>query len=142
MSENVTRDQAAERGWRRISSFKPYVAGAVGTFLTALFALVLWHGRPEVVAIVIGTASVAFGLIALTCKVVHSRGGEYRISTAFFSETIGARDICMVVTKPGPLWTSIRIHLRRPIRLGWVVSFVPTHHAGLLAPHTPGKLPA
>ena len=137
MNRPVTPDHdAAPRDWRRISSFKPYVAGAVSTFAAALCALVLWHGTPEIVAIVIGVASVAFGLIALTCKVVHRRGPEYQVSSAFFSERIAAHDICMVVTKPGPLWTSIRIHLRRPIRFGWVVSFVPAQ-----ADFTPARSP-
>jgi hypothetical protein len=79
--------------------------------------------------LVVAGITVATGLIALNCKVVHKRGNEYRISTLLYSEVVTVDDVCMTVTKPGPFWPRFRIHLRRPARFGWAISFVPTREA-------------
>jgi hypothetical protein len=126
MNSPLQRDSGeAKCGWTRVSSFKPHLAGVlvVGTLSACLLGLLRSHNDawPLITA---GTA-IALGLIALNCKVVYQRGNEYRVSTLFYSEFVKVDDVCMTVTNPGPLWTRFRIHLRRPARFGWMVSFVP-----------------
>lgn len=79
--------------------------------------------------LITGGASVALGLIALTTRVVHRRGDDYRVSTLFYSEVATVDEVCMTVTKKGTVWTRFRIHLRRPARFGWTITFVPTNEA-------------
>jgi hypothetical protein len=72
---------------------------------------------------------VAMGVMALNCKVVHRRGTEYRVVTLLYAEVVSFEDVCMTVSNPGWLWTSLRIHLCRPARCGWRISFVPANEA-------------
>lgn len=39
-------------------------------------------------------------------------------------EIVTVDDVCMIVTKAGPSWKRLRIHLGRPARFGWALSFV------------------
>lgn len=87
--------------------------------------MILFRGSNEAFPLVAGGSAIAFGLIALNCKTVHQRGRDYRVSTLFYSELVRVDEVCMTVRNPGPLWTRCRIHLRRPARFGWMVSFVP-----------------
>jgi hypothetical protein len=90
--------------------------------MAASFAL--FDSTTEALPLTTATFAVGIGLIALTCKVVQKRGNEYRVSTLFYNEVVTVDDVCMTVTKPGPFWTRLRIHLRRPARFGWMISFV------------------
>lgn len=114
-----------EAGWKRISSCKPYLAGNLLIAAIALGALVLWRKESDFLPLMGGCVVVAAGLLALTFKVVHQCGDIYRVTTLFYVETISRDDVCLMVTRPGPFWTYLRIHLRRPARFGWAVSFVP-----------------
>lgn len=118
--------------WRRVSSFKPQLVAvllvAIAVWMT-MSLLVSRNDLAPLVPIITGGAAVAFGVTALSSKVVHRRGNDYRISTLFYSEVATVDDVCMAVTKPGPLWTRLRIHLRRPARFGWTITFVPTDEA-------------
>lgn len=116
-----------DSGWTRVSSFKPQLVTVLLAAIAMCASIILFELRnPPMIAA--GT-TVAMGLIALTSKVVHRRGNDYRISTLFYSEVATVDDVCMTVTKRGPLWTRFRIHLRRPVRFGWTVTFVPTNDA-------------
>jgi hypothetical protein len=115
-----------ERAWTRISSFKPQLAAMLIIAMVAFVAGALAGRESNAVPIITGGILIAIGFLALTSKVVHRRGNEHRISTLLYSEVVTVDDICMTVTNPGPFWTRCRIHLRRPARFGWRVSFVPT----------------
>ena len=118
-----------EGGWTRVSSFKPQLAGVAAIAAFAASLLVLLREYAAVFPLIVGITLIALGLLALNCKVVRRRGKDYRISTLFYTEVVRVDDVCMTVTNPGPLWTRFRIHLRRPARFGWMVSFVPADEA-------------
>lgn len=120
----ITAD-SNESEWTRVSSFKPQLAAAFLAVIGLCSLIFLLHERKELLPLVVTGITVATGLIALNCKVVHKRGNEYRISTLFYSEMVTVDDVCMTVTKTGPFWLRLRIHLRRPARFGWTISFVP-----------------
>ncbi len=122
---------SSEYGWTRVSSFKPQLAAALLAVIGLCSMIVLLQDAKEMVPLVVAGIIVATGLIALNCKVIHKRGNEYRISSLFYSEVVTVDDVCMTVTKHGPFWPQIRIHLRRPARFGWTISFVPTEEARL-----------
>jgi hypothetical protein len=111
--------------WTRVSSLKPQLFALSTVVAGACVSFSLTETRIEWITLVAGGIAVAAGLIALTSKVVHKRGNEYRISTMYYSEIVTVDDVCMTVTKAGPCWKRIRIHLRRPARFGWALSFVP-----------------
>ena len=115
----------SEQGWTRISSFKPQVVWGTLTCAISACLLILVREQTNALFLVVSGTIVAIGLIALNCKVIHRRGGEYRVSTLFYSETVRSDDVCMTVKNPGPLWTRLRIHLTKPARFGWMISFVP-----------------
>ena len=123
----VTRSN--DSGWTRVSSFKPQIVAALVLVIAFCSSFVLMEAQSDLIPLIAGGSSVAAGLIALTSKVVHRRGNDYRITTLFYSEVASVNDVCMTVTKPGPIWTKFRIHLRRPARFGWTVTFVPTDEA-------------
>lgn len=114
-----------ESGWTRVSSFKPYLAAALVICAISISALVCWGGSENSFPLITGCSLVAFGLIALQAKVVYRRHDEYRVATLFHLETVTLEDICMTVKNPRPFWTILRIHLNRPTRFGWAISFVP-----------------
>jgi hypothetical protein len=118
-----------DSGWTRVSSFKPQVVTVLLAVIAACASVVLLDSHHNAVPLITGGTTVALGLIALTSKIVHRRGNDYRISTLFYSEVATVDDVCMTVTKTGPLWTRFRIHLRRPARFGWTITFVPTADA-------------
>jgi len=95
--------------WRLLSS---------GEIPWALFALGIAH------------ALVAMAGFA-TWKHVRCGEDHYIVSDIFKSETISFNDVCMVVEARGFLWNTARIHLCRPSRFGWGISFVPTCWAGM-----------
>lgn len=113
-----------DAGWTRVSSFKPQLFAVVVTAVVSACLLVLFREHHAALPLVTGGLVMALGLIALTCKVVQTRGSDFRISTVFYSEVVRVEEVCMTVTHPGALWTSYRLHLRRPARFGWMVSFV------------------
>jgi hypothetical protein len=122
--------------WTRVSSFKPQIAAVLLVAAAASVFSVLLDDSKEAFALAAGALAAGTGLIALACKVVHRRGNDYRISTLFYSEVVTVDDVCMTVTKPGPFWMCFRIHLRRPARFGWMISFVPVGgEVGLSAPN-------
>ena len=113
----------------RVSSIKPQIV-AVLLVITAVCSSIVWLGASnDLIPVIAGCTTIATGLIALTRKVVHRRGSDYRISTLFYSEVATVDDVCMTVTKTGPVWTRLHIHLRRPARFGWTISFLPTDEA-------------
>ena len=111
----------------RVSSSKPYVMGLVCTAVLSATLLIVVRTRDALLPLALAGSMVVFGLIALNWKVVYRRGNEYRVSTLFYSEIVTVDDVCMTVRNPGPIWTRLRIHLRRPARFGWMISFVPSN---------------
>jgi hypothetical protein len=122
-----------DSGWTRVSSFKPQVVTVLLAVIAVCTSIFLLESQNNAVPLITGGTTVALGLIALTSKVVHRRGNDFRVSTLFYSEVATVDEVCMTVTKPGPIWTRFRIHLRRPTRFGWTITFVPTDEA--LAAH-------
>ena len=118
-----------DSGWTRVASFKPQVVTVLLAVIAVCASVVLLDLHHNAVPLITGGTTVALGLIALTSKIVHRRGNDYRVSTLFYSEVATVDDVCMTVTKTGPLWTRFRIHLRRPARFGWTITFVPTADA-------------
>jgi len=114
-----------DSGWKRVSSFKPYVAGLLLTGIVAVCMLLVFRKGDARLLLVASGVIIATGLIALNWKVVHQRGNHYRITTLFYTEEVTVDDVCMMVRNPRPLWTQMRIHLRRPARFGWMISFTP-----------------
>jgi len=114
-----------EFGWTRVSSFKPYLAGFLLTAAVSVCLMIILREHSSALPLIIAGTVVALGLVAMNSKVIYKRGSEYRITTLFYSEVVTIDDVCMTVTNPGTLWTRSRIHLRRPARFGWMVSFVP-----------------
>ena len=123
--EDTMSDPTA--AWMRVSSSKPYIIALVCTAIISLSFLIMVRARDSLVPLVLVGAIFALGLIALNWKVVFRRGNEYRVSTLFYSEIVTVDDVCMTVKNPGPLWTRIRIHLRRPARFGWMITYVPAN---------------
>jgi hypothetical protein len=117
-----------DSGWRRVSSFKPHLVTVLLVAVAVCASIALLESRNKT-SLIAGGTTVVLGLIALTSKIVHRRGNDYRISTLFYSEITTVDDVCMTVTKRGPLWIRFRIHLRRPARFGWTITFVPTDEA-------------
>lgn len=118
-----------EFGWTRVSSFKPCFLAVLLTGFASACLMVLLRKYHEAVLLITAGTAIGFGVIALNCKVVHRRGNEYRITTLFYSEVVKAEDVCMTITHPGPFWTRFRIHLKRPARFGWRVSFISADEA-------------
>jgi hypothetical protein len=114
-------------GWTRVSSLKPYVIGLLLIGIAAACLIRLLPEHDAVIPLVTAGISIAAGLMALNWKVVHQRGNDYRITTLYYSEVVTVDDVCMTVKNPGPFWTRLRVHLRRPARFGWMISFVPAH---------------
>ena len=123
--ENTMNDPAA--AWMRISSSKPYIIALVCTAIISVTLLIMVGARDSLLPLVLAGPLIALGLIALNWKVVYRRGNEYRVSTLFYTELVTVDDVCMTVKNPGPLWTRIRIHLRRPARFGWMITYVPAN---------------
>lgn len=123
--ENKAEERIEEGGWQRVSSCKPYVIPSSVVLGLALVVLLVWGGEEIVRFAVIAGVIVFLGLLALNVRIVHKRGNVYRVSTLFYSEAVTVDDVCLTVKKPGPLWTWFRIHLRKPARFGWSISFVP-----------------
>ena len=69
----------------------------------------------------------AIGFVSSKC--VRCGASNYVVSDFFTTETIAFNDVCMVVEAPGPFWDSVRIHLCRPSRFGWAVSYIPASSA-------------
>ena len=111
----------------RVSSSKPYIIALVCTAIISAPLLTMVHARDGLLPLVLAAPMIALGLIALNWKVVYRRGNEYRVSTLFYSEVVTVDDVCMTVRNPGPIWTRIRIHLRRPARFGWMITYVPAN---------------
>ncbi len=118
-----------DSGWTRVSSFKPQIFAVLLLVIAVCSSVVLLGASNHLAPLIAGGTTAAISLIAFTSRVVHRRGNDYRISTLFYSEVATVDEVCMTVTKPGPLWTRFRIHLRRPARFGWTITFVPTDEA-------------
>ena len=114
-----------DAGWTKVSSSKPFVIGLLATGILAGFLISLLADQDALLPLVAAGAALVTGVIALNWKVIHRRGADYRITTFFYSEVVTVDDVCMTVRNPGPFWTRVRIHLRRPARFGWRFSFVP-----------------
>jgi hypothetical protein len=111
----------------RVSSSKPYIIALVCTAILSVTLLFMVRTRDALLPLVPAAPMIALGLIALNWKVVYRRGNEYRVTTLFHSEVVTVDDVCMTVKNPGPIWTRIRIHLRRPSRFGWMITYVPAN---------------
>lgn len=129
-------------GWTRVSSPKPYLFGLLLTGIVAACLLAAMREHEVVWPLTAAGTMIATGLLALNWKVVHKRGNDYRVATLFYSEVVTVDDVCMTVTHPGRLWTRFRIHLRRPARFGWMISFVPVDKSfnnNVAAPNPPHR---
>jgi hypothetical protein len=119
---DTTSDPPA--AWMRVSSSKPYI---VCIAIISLTLLIMVLARDSLWPLVLAGPTIALGLMALNWKVVYRRGNEYRVSTLFYTEVVTVDDVCMTVKNSGPIWTRIRIHLRRPTRFGWMITYVPAN---------------
>jgi hypothetical protein len=121
----------------RISSLRPHLAVlavAVGAWIA--FGAGVWRllssGEIPWALFGLGTAHALVALAGfVTWKHVRCGDDHYIVSDLFKSETISFSDVCMVVEARGFLWNTVRIHLCRPSRFGWGISFVPTCWAGM-----------
>ncbi|MGV3773243.1 MAG: hypothetical protein ACO1QB_10110 [Verrucomicrobiales bacterium] len=124
--QSVTEHTKAKAEWMRVSSWKPFgiLLGSL-CLTTAMLGWIL-KGASSPTRWVALSGMIAFLLLAASrVKIIYKKENEYKLATLFWSETISPHDICMIVSKRGVFWTSMRIHVTKPTRLGWVVSFVP-----------------
>ncbi|ODU23765.1 MAG: hypothetical protein ABS95_03180 [Verrucomicrobia bacterium SCN 57-15] len=112
-------------GWEKLSSCKPFFTAALFIFIAGILVLGFYPRNSLALVSVAGIASVSIGVLILACKQVHRRGEEYRVGTLFHQEIIPSDDICMIVQSSLLGLPLRRIHLRKPTRFGWVVSYMP-----------------
>lgn len=118
---------------KRISTPGPHIVvllavlGSAVAFSSALQQMAASGDIPWAM-LALGSAHAIAALAGfMAWKCVRYGNRHYVVSDFFKSETISFDDVCMVVNSHGFLWNTARIHLRRPSRFGWTVSFVPVH---------------
>jgi hypothetical protein len=125
---------------QRISSLRPHIvvflavlASAVA--LSSALRQAISSGHMPWAMLALGAAH---GVVALAgfmaWKRVRRGARHYVVSDLFKSEAISFDDVFRVTEARGFLWKTVRIHLRRPSRFGWDVSFVPARSAGMSSP--------
>jgi hypothetical protein len=83
-------------------------------------------GAVDWVKLMLGGAHVAIAVVAsLAWQRVRRGPTYYVVSDPFRSERIGFGEVCLMVNAPGLMWNRTRMHLVRPCRFGWSVTFVP-----------------
>lgn len=116
---------------QRVSPATPWTvtllaALSAGVAVPAVVWRVLSVGQIPWALLALGLALAGVSLTAaLMGKRVQLGKRHYAVSNFFKSEAIAFHDVCMVVEAPGVFWKTVRIHLRRPSRFGWEVTFVP-----------------
>jgi hypothetical protein len=119
----------------RISSLRPRIVkvlAAVGAAVALGFAGLQLLSSDQIPWLwsALGGTCAFVGLTGfVSSKCVRCGASHYVVSDLFTSETIPFNDVCLVVEAPGFLWQLVRIHLRRPSRFGWAVSYVPARSA-------------